>query len=155
METKARDLRGSGVPVTFGPISEVDRFRIDLLDEAYRRLTFGTFDPNDFRLVIVDRLGENPYRVTDRTIMPPNYQCEGSVWLTVYRPDGKEAGIGLVPFLHTDDSHHNFWLYWRDFDGSIDATRYIPGHQIPVDKPVVVKIACGPDVRVGTIVVRC
>lgn len=154
METRVRDLFGSGVPVTFGPISEVNRFRIDLLDEAQRRLTFGTFDLNDFRLTIGDRLGENPYRVTDRATMPPNYQCEGSVWLTVYRPDGEEAGIGIVPFLHTDDSHHNFWLYWRDFDGLKGATKCIPGHQIPIDEPVIVKIACGQDVRSGTIIVR-
>jgi hypothetical protein len=154
METRARDLRGNGVPVTFGPVSDASRFRIDLLEEAQRRLAFGTFNLDDFRLVIGDRLGENPYAVTDRATMPPSYQCEGSVWLTLYRPDGKDAGIGLVPFLHTDDSHHNFWLYWRDFDGSKDASKCIPGHQIPIDEAVVVKITCGPDIRSGTIVVR-
>lgn len=154
METKVRDLRGSGVPVTFGPLSDPNRFSIDLLNEAQRRLTLGTFDLNEFRIVIGDRLGENPYPVTDRATMPPSYQCEGSIWLTLCRPDRKEASIGLVPFLHTDDSHHNFWLYWSDFDGRKNASKYIPGHQIPIDEPVLVKVTCGRDTRNGTIVVR-
>lgn len=154
MEIRVRDLRRSGVPVVFGPISDANRFRIDLLEEAQKRLTLGTFDLNEFRLVIGDRLGENPYPVTDRATMPPSYQCEGSVWLTLYRPDGKGGGMGLVPFLHTDDSHHNFWLYWSDFDGSKGASKYIPGHQIPIDEPVAVRITCGQDIRNGTIVIR-
>jgi hypothetical protein len=154
MKIKVKDLRGNGVPVTFGPVSDPDRFRIDLLTEAQKRLTLGTFDLNDFRLVVGDRLGENPYPVTDRATMPPNYQCEGSVWLSLYRPDGKDAGMGLVPFLHTNDSHHNFWLYWRDFDGSMGASRYVPGHQIPINDPVVIKIMCSQDIRTGTITVR-
>lgn len=154
METKVRDLRGKAVPVTFGPIADPDKFHIDLLAEAQKRLTLGTFDFNDFIPVIGDRLGENPYPVTDRATMPSNYQCEGSVWLALYRPDGKDAGIGLVPFLHASDSHHNFWLYWSDFDGSKDATKYIPGHQIPIGEPVVVRIALGQDIRSGIIVVR-
>lgn len=77
MKIKVKDLRGNGVPVTFGPVSDPDRFRIDLLTEAQKRLTLGTFDLNDFRLVVGDRLGENPYPVTDRATMPPNYQCAG------------------------------------------------------------------------------
>lgn len=154
MEARIRDLQGNGIPVIFGPVSDPDRFRIDLLDEARKRLTLSTFDLNDFQVVIGDRLGENPYPVTDRATMPPNYQCEGSVWVTFYRPDGKDASIGLVPFLHTDDSHHNFWLYFSDFDGSKDASRCIPGHQIPIDEPIAITIICGRDIRSGTIVVR-
>jgi hypothetical protein len=154
MEIRVRDLRRNGVPVTFGPVSDPNRYRIDLLDEARKRLALGTFDLDDFRVVIGDRLGENPYPVTDRATMPPSYQCEGSVWLTLYRPDGKDANIGLVPFLHKDDSHHNFWLYWSDFDGSKNASKYIPGHQIPICEPVLVEITCGGDIRNGTIVVR-
>jgi hypothetical protein len=149
-----RDLQGKGVPVTFGPVDQPNKFEIDLLVEAQRRLTLGTFKLDDFQLVIGDRLGESPYPVTDRTTMPPNYQCEGSVWLSLYRPDGRDAGIGVVPFLHKSDTHHNFWLYWRDFDGSKDATKYISGHQIPIDDPVVIKITLAQDVRTGTIAIR-
>lgn len=87
MEIKVRDLKGKGVPIEFGPVSDCKKFRINLLDEAQRRLSIGTCDINDFELIIGDRLGENPYPVTDRATMPPDYLCEGSVWLSLYSPN--------------------------------------------------------------------
>lgn len=143
MEIKVKDLKGKGIPVEFGPISDCKKFRIDLLYEAQQRLSIGTADLNDFKLNIGDRLGENPYPVTDRATMPPDYLCEGSVWLNFYNPDGRFANIALVPHLHKSDAHHNFWLYWTDFDGTKGSEDRIPGHQIPVDELVAVSISCG------------
>jgi hypothetical protein len=153
-EIRVKDVGGNGVPVSFGPVSCPGKFRIDLLAEARERLSSGTFDFNEFQLVIGDRLGENSYPVTDRATMPPNYLCEGSVWLALFRPDGRDAVMGLVPHLHKSDSHHNFWLYWQDFDGSKGACKRVPGHQIPVDEPVVVSISCGEETRNGTVIVK-
>ena len=154
MEIKVKNLKGNGIPVTFGPISTPEKFKIDLLSEAYKRLEIGTMDFNEFSLVIGDRLGENPYPVTDRATMPPNYLCEGSVWVNLYSPDGRYGNIALVPHLHRSDAHHNFWLYWTDFDGSKDSDNQISGHQIPINEPVVVSIRCGAENRKGTISVK-
>lgn len=149
---KVKDLKGSGVPVVFGPASNQERFKIDLLEEARRRLSFGSTDLDEFELKIGDRLGGEPYSATDRATMPPAYLCEGSVWVNFYTPDGRYANISVVPHMHkTGPPHHNFWLYWTNLDGSKDSDNRIAGHSIPVDEPIFISISCGDETRKGMI----
>jgi hypothetical protein len=87
--------------------------------------------------------------------MPPTYLCEGSVWVNFHTPDGGYANISLVPHMHeTNLPHHNFWLYWTNFDGSKGADNQIPGHYIPADEPTSISINCGQETRKGTINLR-
>ena len=155
-----KNLKGSGVPVRFGPLSDPERFEIDLLEEAYQRFGVNTTDFNELELEIGDRLGEKPYSDTGRAPMPPTYLCEGSVWLNFYSPDGRCANISFVP--HWDETqhipgihpHHNFWLYWTDFNGSIGSTSHIPGHVIHKDEPIEISLICGEQIRKGTLDVK-
>ena len=162
MEMKVKALKGEGVPVIFGPKSNPEIFKIDFLVEARRRLSVGTMDFDECELEIGDRLGGKPYATTDRArAMPQTYLCEGSVWLNFISPDGRRANISLVPHLdrtgHGRASlpiHHNFDLYWTDFDGSPGFERGIPGHFILVNEPIVIRMSCGEETRKGTITVK-
>lgn len=155
MRIKVRNVKKSGVPVRFGPKSEPIKFKVDLLEEARKRLSIGFKEFDDLELEIGDRLDEKPYPKTDRATMPPTYLCGGSVWVNFYSPDGSCANVSLVPHLHkTVPPHHNFWLYWTDFDGSKYSEDHIPGHFIDTDEPVVVKIICGAEIRKGTLGIK-
>lgn len=156
MKLKVKDLKGRGILVVFGPASNPERFKIDLLEEARQRLSFGTIDLNELELEIGDRLGEKPYPITDRTTMPPTYLCEGSVWVNFYTPDGKYANISLVPHMDKTETppHHNFWLYLTDFDGRKGSDKRISGHRIPIDEPIIISISCGEETRKGTITLK-
>ena len=158
MPTKVKDLKGSGVLVRFGPESDPEKFKIDLLEVARRSLSLKAI--NDFdELEIGDRLGDKPYSDTGRARggMPPHYLCEGSVWVNFYCLDGRSANVSLVPHMHEtgyrrgEPPHHNFWLYWTNFDGSIGSDMDIPGHTISKDEPIVISITCDKEVREGTI----
>ena len=157
MRIKVKDLKGSGVPIRFGPISDPEKIEIDLLEVARQRFSINTIDFNELELEIGDRLGEKPYPDTGRAIMPPTYLCEGSVWLNFYNPDGRYANVSLVPHIdetghrHSIPPHHNFYLYWTNFDGSTGSDKDIRGHMIPKDEPIVISIMCGKEVRKGTI----
>ena len=162
MRRKVKDLKGSGVSVRFGPLSDPKKFEIDLLEEARRRLSLNTIDDFDeLELEIGDRLGERPYTDTGRAkMMPLQYPCEGSVWLNFVSLDGRCANISVVPFMdetghgHSLPPHHNFYLYWTNFDGSIDSDKRISGHRISIGEPIVISIICGKEVRKGTIDVK-
>lgn len=160
MRIKAKNLRGSGVPIRFGPLSEPEKFQIDLLEEACLKFSLDLVDIDEVELEIGDRLGEKPYADTGRAIMPQNYLCEGIVWLNFYSPDGRYANISLVPHMDerrhipTIHPHHNFALYWTDFDGSLGYDDHISGHLIPKTEPVVITIICGKEIRKGTIDVK-
>jgi hypothetical protein len=155
MEIKVKDLKEKAILVKFGPISNSEKFKIDLLEVARRKLSIDREDFNELELKIGDRLGESPYRKTDRTTMPLTYLCEGSVWVNFCSPDNRWANVSLVPFLHGALSpHHNFWLYWTDFDGSKDCDKHIAGHFISKDEPIAISITCGEEIRKGTIDVR-
>ncbi len=147
--------------VRFGPLSDPEKFEIDLLEEARRRLSLNTIDDFDeLELEIGDRLRERPYVNTGRSVMPSQYLCEGSVWLNFVSLDGRYANISLVPLMdetghgHGLHPHHNFWLYWTNFDGSIDSDRSISGHRISTGEPIVISIISGKEVRKGTIDVK-
>lgn len=160
MKMNVKDLKGSGVQVIFGPICNPEKFEIDLLEVAHQRFAVNTIDFNELELEIGDRLGERPYPHTGRAIMPRTYLCEGSVWLNFYDPEGRCANVSLVPHfdetghIHSIHPHHNFWLYWTDFDGRIGFDNRIPGHMIQKDETIVISIMCGKEVRKGTIAVR-
>ena len=109
-------------------------------------------------LEIGDRLTDRPYSDTGRATVPPDYLCEGSVWLNFYdTKGGSYANISLVPHLdetrHRNDlhPHHNFYLYWTDFDGTPGVEKDIPGHIIPVNEPIIISVSCGQETRKGTI----
>jgi hypothetical protein len=156
-QIKVKDLKGTGVPVRFGPLSDPEKYKIDLLEEARQRFSVSAIDFDELELEIGDRLEDKPYSDTGRARMPPSYLCEGSVWLNCYTPDGKYANIALVPFLdktehrHGEFPHHNFYIYWTDLMGQEGSERRISGHKIPVDQPVVVSISCDTETRKGTI----
>jgi len=163
MRIKVKDLKGSGVPVRFGPISHPEKYEIDLLDVARGKLSLEMInDFNEVELEIGDRLGGIPYADTGRAKkpMPPTYLCEGSVWLNFYAPEGECANISLVPHMDTTGHkadmhpHHNFYTCWTDFDGYLGCDKNIPGHSIPKGEPVAISIICGEDVRKGTIDIR-
>jgi len=163
MRIKVKDLKGSGIPVRFGPISQPEKYEIDLLDVAHLKLSLETIDDLDeVELEIGDRMGEIPYADTGRAkkTMPLTYLCEGSVWLNFIAPEGEYANISLVPHMDTTGHragmhpHHNFYIYWTDFDGCSGCDKNIPGHTIPKGEPVAISIICGKDVRKGTIDIR-
>jgi len=145
-----KELKRGSIPVRFGPVSNPEKYEIDLLEVAFRVLSIEDYDKVD--LEIGDRLGESPYSDTDRASMPPTYLCEGSVWVNFYSRDGRYANVSLVPHLHgAVPPHHNFWLYWTDFNGSKDSDDRIPGHRIPTSEPIAVSINWGKETRKGTI----
>ena len=160
MRIKVKDLKGKGVPVRFGPISDPEKFEIDLLEVARQRFSLKLKDINELELEIGDRLEERPYPNTGRSIMPLNYLCEGSVWVNFCSLDGRYANVSLVPHMdetghrHSISPHHNFWLYWTNFDGSIGSDKHIPGHMISKDEPIAISIICSKEVRKGTIDVK-
>ena len=156
-----KELKERGVPVKFGPASQPEKYEIDLLEVAKLKLSLDTIDDFDeAELEIGDRLPQRPYADTGRATMPPTYLCEGSVWLNFHSSEGLSANIGLVPHIDTTrhlpdlHPHHNFRIYWTDFNGSIGSTDRIPGHLVPKDEPVAISIICGKEIRKGTIDVR-
>ena len=157
---KVKDLDGKGVLVRFGPLSDPERFQIDLLEVARQKSLFKLKDINELELEIGDRLGERPYPNTGRTMMPPTYLCEGSVWVNFCTDDGRYANVSLVPHLdrsgHRDSVpvHHNLYIYWTDFAGKPYCDKQIPGHVISKDEPIVITIICGKEIRKGTIDVK-
>ena len=162
MKIKIKKLRGPSVPVIFGPMTDPERYKIDLLKEAFKRSLIHTVDFNKLELEIGHRLGEKPYADTGfaKKGMPLTYLCEGSVWLNFHQPDGSFANISLVPHFHdtrykdNEPPHHNFWLYWTNFDGSRGSDYHIPGHRIPVIEPVVISIMCGKEIHKGIINIK-
>ena len=159
MRMKVKDLKRTGVLVRFGPISDPEKFEIDLLEEAHKRFPLKLQNINELELEIGDRLGESLYPNTGRALMPPRYLCEGSVYVNFYSL-GRYANVCLVPLMdetghgHSIPPHHNFWLYWTDFDGEIGSDKNILGHVISKDEPVAISISCGKEVRKGTIGVK-
>ena len=151
MEIKVKDLKERTVPVRFGPVSDPEKFKIDLLESAKRLLSIKDFD--EIKLEIGARLSESPYSDTGRHHMSLNYLCEGSVWLN-FDSNDSYANISLVPHLHSTavPPHHNFYLYSTDFDGSTSSDKKIPGHCIPTDEPIAISITLDKETLKGTLV---
>ena len=152
MKFKLDDLKERNIPVVFGPRSNPDKFRIDLLERSFRILSLENYSEIGLEMGI--RLGESPYSHVGRTYMPPSYLCEGSIWLNFINHNGDYANMSLISFLDSKDDHHNFYLWWENFDGTQDYckdSRRIPGHQIPTDEPIEVKITFDEKIIKGTI----
>lgn len=126
---KIKDLKQKKILVKYGPLSDPEKFSEDLLNWFKRKVYKGTYPFDETEIRFTPHLSPVPYSMTDRTTMPPWYQCMGSLTVWFIDPQGSMSPLSFVDFWHTKKHyHHNTWKYWRDFNWREDSSDDLEGH---------------------------
>lgn len=124
---KTKELKE--VPVRMKSEDEALQFEVDLLDEMKKHIDPGPYSWDDMYISLESYPSRHPYLAVDRTTMPDTRPCMGSLTLTAYRPDEKQAHFSIAGFWDLKEIHHNPEFWWKDFRGEFDSDKNIKGHR--------------------------
>jgi len=121
----------------------------DFLAEAKKHLNPYPYMWKDLEVSQRGYIQDNPYKDVDRTIMPLNHLCGGSVALNFYTPDGMRGSFGVVNRQDQKGLHHNFDYWWTDFNGDRGVSKDVKGHNdFDLEIDVKLKVQFGGEEKV-------
>ena len=125
---KIQDLDDSIIAYLCSEDEKISCEKFDFLADAKKHLNPYPYSWKDLEVEQRGYIRDFPYQDVDRTIMPPDHLCGGSVALNFYTPNGVRASFGIVNRHDQKDHHHNFDYWWTDFNGEHDVSKNVKGH---------------------------